>query len=178
MRCIHGKLKRVCLYCYQDEISRRKNMSCCCNNKSNVKVKKLVPEAIMPKYAKDGDAGADICAVNSAFIPAGGTHIVKTGLSIELPDGYEAQIRSRSGLAAKKSVFVLNSPGTIDCGYRGEICVILHNAGSEDFVIEVGDRIAQMVIKKVNQFNFVEVDELSNSERGEGGIGSTGIKTK
>jgi dUTP pyrophosphatase len=102
--------------------------------------------------------------------------IVKTGIFIELPIGYEAQVRPRSGLAFKKGVTVLNSPGTIDADYRGEVGVILVNLSSDDFAIEDGERIAQMVIAKHEQAQWVEVEELDESERGPGGFGSTGLK--
>ena len=102
--------------------------------------------------------------------------IIKTGLFIELPVGYEAQVRPRSGLAFKKGITVLNSPGTIDADYRGEIGVILVNLSSEEFVIEDGERIAQMVIAKHEQANWIEVEILEETERGVGGFGSTGIK--
>lgn len=102
--------------------------------------------------------------------------LIKTGLFIALEDGYEAQIRPRSGLAYKKGITVLNSPGTIDADYRGEIGVILVNLSNEDFVVEDGERIAQMVIAKYEQANFVEVTELNETKRGTGGFGSTGTK--
>jgi dUTP pyrophosphatase len=102
--------------------------------------------------------------------------IVKTGLFIELPIGYEAQVRPRSGLAAKKGITVLNSPGTIDADYRGEIGVILVNLSNEPFTIENGERIAQLVIAKHERANWEEVDELSETERGAGGFGSTGVQ--
>ena len=102
--------------------------------------------------------------------------LVKTGLFIELPTGYEAQVRPRSGLAYKKGITVLNSPGTIDADYRGEIGVILVNLSAEEFIIENGERVAQMVIAKHEQANWVEVETLEVSERGAGGFGSTGVK--
>ena len=158
-------------------------MSCNCQTKELVvKVTKLNEDAILPKYAKEGDAGADICAIEDIELNINETKIVKTGLAIELPVGYEAQIRSRSGLAAKNSIFVLNSPGTIDEGFRGELCVILHrtanyysNPGPNVFKIKKGDRIAQMVIKPVEQATFTVVESLSDSERGTGGFGHTGV---
>jgi dUTP pyrophosphatase len=107
--------------------------------------------------------------------PSGRT-LVKTGLFIELPEGYEAQVRPRSGLAYKKGITVLNSPGTIDADYRGEIGVILVNLSAEEFIIENGERVAQMVISKHEQANWVEVEDLEVSERGAGGFGSTGVK--
>ena len=105
-----------------------------------------------------------------------GRTLVKTGLFIELPEGYEAQVRPRSGLAYKKGITVLNSPGTIDADYRGEIGVILVNLSSEEFIIENGERVAQMVIAKHEQAKWVEVESLEDSERGAGGFGSTGVK--
>jgi dUTP pyrophosphatase len=105
-----------------------------------------------------------------------GRTLVKTGLFIELPEGCEAQVRPRSGLAYKKGITVLNSPGTIDADYRGEIGVILVNLSSEEFIIENGERVAQMVIAKHEQAKWVEVESLEDSERGAGGFGSTGVK--
>jgi len=137
---------------------------------------KLTNGAIMPEYKKRGDAGADLYSVEDVVIPSMERRIVKTGLYFEIPNGYEVQIRSRSGLAAKHGVFVLNSPGTIDSGYRGEIMVILQNLGKEDFVVNKGDRIAQMVVSAVDYMWFTEVEEVSDTERGSGGFGSTGVK--
>ena len=128
----------------------------------------------LPKYAKHGDAGMDICSAEDTHIPAFGWKAVPTGIYIELPEGYECQIRSRSGLAFKFGIQVLNSPGTIDSGYRGEIKVILKNSDHRPFQIEKGDRIAQMVFAPVTTAIFTEVAELSDTERGEGGLGSTG----
>ena len=141
----------------------------------NVKVKKLDEAAIVPTYAKAGDAGADLYALENKTVFPGDTKLIKTGIAIELPDGYEAQVRSRSGLALKKSVHVLNSPGTVDQTYRGDVGVILRNDGKEPFCIIAGDRIAQMVVKPVLQATFDVVNELSETDRGEGGFGSTGV---
>jgi dUTP pyrophosphatase len=102
--------------------------------------------------------------------------LVKTGLFMAIPAGYEAQVRPRSGLAFKKGITVLNSPGTIDADYRGEVGVILVNISEEDFVVEDGERIAQLVVAKCEQAEFIETSELSETERGEGGFGSTGVK--
>ena len=132
----------------------------------------------LPNYETNASAGMDIRANISEPItlkPLGRT-IVKTGLFIELPIGYEAQVRPRSGLAAKKGVTVLNSPGTIDADYRGEIGVILVNLSSEDFVIENGERIAQIIIAKHERATWEQVTALSETTRGEGGFGSTGVK--
>lgn len=143
-----------------------------------LKIKKLSEEAIIPVRQHDGDAGMDICSIEDTIISPNTTKLVKTGLSMEIPYGYEIQVRSRSGLAAKKSVFVLNSPGTVDCQYRGEICVVMHNLGKEDFEIHKGDRIAQIIMNKVEMCSCEEVKELSETIRGEGGFGSTGVSKK
>lgn len=133
----------------------------------------------LPQYETAQSAGLDL----KAFLPEGPITLkpiqrgmVKTGLFMELPAGFEAQIRPRSGLALKKGITVLNSPGTIDADYRGEICVILINLGSEDFVINDGERIAQMVIARHEQAQMIEVTELTDTQRGAGGFGHTGTK--
>lgn len=131
----------------------------------------------LPKYETEASAGMDLRANLTEPItlkPLERT-LVKTGLFMELPIGYEAQVRPRSGLALKKGITVLNSPGTIDADYRGEIGVILINLSSEDFVIENGERIAQLVIAKYEQAEFIEVNQLSETTRGAGGFGSTGV---
>jgi dUTP pyrophosphatase len=117
----------------------------------------------------------DVCSVDQLEIPAGGRQLVKTGLVIILPTGYEAQVRSRSGLALKYGVSVLNSPGTIDEGYRGEVGVILANFGDQPFVVKPGDRIAQIVVSPVQQAEIVETQEIDSTDRGAGGFGSTGV---
>ena len=131
-----------------------------------------------PEYATSQSAGLDLRAnlTEAITLKPLGRALVKTGLFIELPIGYEAQVRSRSGLAYKKGITVLNSPGTIDADYRGEIGVILVNLSEEEFIIENGERVAQMVIAKHEQANWVEVITLEDSERGAGGFGSTGVK--
>lgn len=132
----------------------------------------------LPDYETLLSAGMDLRAVLDAPITIGSLDrvLIKTGLFIALPKGYEAQIRPRSGLAYKKGITVLNAPGTIDADYRGEIGVILVNLSKEDFKIENGDRIAQMVISKYERVHFKEVEVLSETERGSGGFGSTGVK--
>jgi len=133
---------------------------------------------VLPHYETIASAGMDLRSSISEPItlkPLERT-IVKTGLFIELPIGIEAQVRPRSGLAAKKGITVLNAPGTIDADYRGEIGVILVNLSNEDFIIENGERIAQLVIAKHERVDWVSVDELSETTRGEGGFGSTGLK--
>ena len=140
-----------------------------------LKVRRLVPEAILPAYAHGPleDAGMDLCSVVDAVLEPGVPQAVATGLSIELPPGYEAQVRPRSGLAFKHAITVPNSPGTIDPGYRGEVKVILLNLGKAAYAISKGDRIAQMVIAKYEGVELVETD-LSETARGEGGFGSSG----
>ena len=132
----------------------------------------------LPKYETPGSAGLDLRSnlTDNVIIPVGKHLLVSTGLFIQLPNGYEAQIRPRSGLAAKFGITVLNSPGTIDADYRGEIAVNLINLGDKDFEISNGDRIAQMVINKIEQINFESVLFLDETERGTGGFGSTGRK--
>ena len=132
----------------------------------------------LPHYETIASAGMDLRAnIDEAITlkPLDRT-IVKTGLFIELPIGFEAQVRPRSGLAAKKGITVLNAPGTVDADYRGEIGVILVNLSNEDFMIENGERIAQLVIAKHERAEWIEVEALSETSRGEGGFGSTGVK--
>lgn len=139
-----------------------------------IKVKKLVDSAELPRYAHPGDAGLDLFAVADSVLEPGCAGLIKTGISIELPSGTEAQVRPRSGLALKHSVTVLNSPGTIDEGYRGEVGVIMINHGREPFHVEKGMKIAQMVVKPVFTVEVVEAGALSDTSRGHGGFGSTG----
>ncbi|MED1469312.1 dUTP diphosphatase [Bacillus salipaludis] len=141
----------------------------------NVKVKLMNDDARIPYRAHEGDAGLDLFSIEEKIIKAGEAGLVRTGLQIELPKGTEAQIRPRSGLALKHAITVLNSPGTIDEGYRGEIQIILINHGKEDFKIEKQMRIAQMVIAPVLRVNLIETENLSDSVRLEGGFGSSGI---
>lgn len=132
----------------------------------------------LPHYETDASAGMDLRANNETPIllkPLERT-IVKTGLFIELPVGFEAQVRPRSGLAAKRGITVLNAPGTVDADYRGEIGVILVNLSNEDFTIEKGERIAQLIIAKHERIHWEETEQLSETTRGEGGFGSTGVK--
>lgn len=133
------------------------------------------PELI-PKYAKPGDAGADLKASGAGSIAPGGRALVPTGIQIALPDGYVGLVHPRSGLAVKHGITVLNTPGTIDSGYRGEIQVPLLNTSDEEFVFERGERIAQLVIQSFEKAEFVEVERLPGTERGEGGFGSSGRK--
>jgi dUTP pyrophosphatase len=130
---------------------------------------------LTPKYANPGDAGADLVASESKYIFAGTTSIVSTGVSVAIPDGYVGFITPRSGLAAKYGITVLNTPGTIDSGYRGELKVIMHNSSTSDYAVTKYDRIAQLVILPVEKAVFDLVDSLDDSVRGEGGFGSTGV---
>lgn len=134
--------------------------------------------ATPPTYGSAGASGFDLRANNEddITIPVGGTVLVPTGLHMAIPAGFEMQVRSRSGLAAKNGVFVLNTPGTVDSDYRGEVKVILHNAGTEPFTVQTGDRIAQGVICPVVHAVWNVVESLDLSDRGEGGFGSTGVK--
>jgi dUTP pyrophosphatase len=143
-----------------------------------IQIKKLSTSVSIPKYETSGSSGMDIAAQieKNIIINPGEKAIVTTGFAVSIPRGYEVQIRPRSGLAAKKNITVLNTPGTIDADYRGEIKVILINLGKEIFVIENGERIAQMVVCPIVQANLEEVKELSDTERGSGGFGSTGTK--
>jgi dUTP pyrophosphatase len=128
----------------------------------------------LPAYATAGAAGLDLRAAAAVTLKPGARALVPTGLAIALPDGYEAQVRPRSGLAVKHGITVLNAPGTIDADYRGEIQVPLINHGQDDFVIARGERIAQMIIARVEQVELVEVDALDGTARGVGGFGSSG----
>ena len=145
---------------------------------TKIQIKKLSNSVSTPKYETSGSSGMDIAAhiENNIIINPGEKALVSTGLSVAIPKGYEIQIRPRSGLAAKKNITVLNTPGTIDADYRGEIKVILINLGKEKFTIENGERIAQMVVCPVVQANLEEVIELPNTLRGSSGFGSTGTK--
>lgn len=142
-----------------------------------VKIKLLNGNAKCPFYATLGSSGLDLCSssIDDIIVKPFSRVLVSTGLSIEIPLGMEAQVRSRSGLALKSGVIVLNSPGTIDSDYRGEIGVILMNLSNEDFVVKCGMKIAQMVFQKVEKIDIEIVEELSHTIRGDGGFGSTGV---
>jgi dUTP pyrophosphatase len=145
---------------------------------TKILIKRLSKEVSLPRYETKGSSGMDIAAFISADInlEPGKSVIVPTGLSVDIPNGFEIQIRPRSGLAAKKSITVLNTPGTIDADYRGEIKVILINLSNEKFIIEKGLRIAQMVVCPIIQAKLEEVSELDDTVRGKGAFGSTGLK--
>ncbi len=145
---------------------------------TKILIKRLSKQVILPKYETVGSSGMDLAASNEFLIKIepGKTAIVPTGISLAIPKGFEVQIRPRSGLAAKKSISVLNTPGTIDADYRGEIKVILINLGKEVFEVEKGLRIAQMVVSPVIQVKLEEVENLNETGRGKGGFGSTGTR--
>ena len=141
-------------------------------------IKKTNKEVITPKYKTDGSSGVDLSAFleKKVVIKPNSSELIPTGLQVAIPEELEIQIRPRSGLAAKESIGVLNSPGTIDSDYRGELKIILFNHGKEDFIINNGDRIAQMVLVPIVKMEFEEVDSLPDTVRGQGGFGSTGKK--
>jgi len=141
-----------------------------------VKIKSLHKDFKMPVQAHAGDAGFDLvyCGEEDILLRRGQREMISCGFAMELPYGWEAQVRSRSGLAAKNGVVVLNSPGTIDCAYRGEVKVVLYNSDISDYMISHGDRIAQLVVAKTPTVSFEEVEELTETDRNEGGFGSTG----
>tara|TARA_B110001452_G_C15029335_1_gene359709 strand:+ start:112 stop:552 length:441 start_codon:yes stop_codon:yes gene_type:complete len=145
---------------------------------TKILIKRLSKEVSLPKYETSGSSGMDLAAnINTIInIDPGKSAIIPTGLAVSIPKGFEIQVRPRSGLAAKKRVSVLNTPGTIDADYRGEIKVILINLGNETFVVEKGIRIAQMVVSPVVQVELEEVNDLDETIRGIGGFGSTGNK--
>ena len=140
-----------------------------------LRFRKIHPDAALPSYAHPSDAGMDVRSVDDLTIAPGKRALVHTGLVMLLPPMYEAQVRPRSGLALKSGVTVLNTPGTIDSGYRGEVGVILANFGDADFPVKKGDKIAQIVIAPVTQPEIVETTEVDETDRGAGGFGSTGV---
>jgi len=141
-------------------------------------IKKTSKEVITPKYKTDGSSGVDLSAFldKEVVIKPNRLDLIPTGLQVAIPEDFEIQIRPRSGLAAKESIGILNSPGTIDSDYRGELKIILFNHSNKDFIINNGDRIAQMVLVPILKIEFEEVDRLPNTVRGHGGFGSTGRK--
>ena len=145
---------------------------------AKIQIKRVSEKVLIPKYETEGSSGMDIAAYieKNITIEPGDKALIPTGFTLSIPKGYEVQIRPRSGLAAKKNISVLNTPGTIDSDYRGEIKVILVNFGKKKFVVENGTRIAQMVVCPVVQVTLQEVKNLSETKRGPGGFGSTGTK--
>jgi dUTP pyrophosphatase len=147
------------------------------SDKIEIRIKRLNHGAglPLPSYATAGAAGMDVCAAENLTLKVGKRHAVATGFAFAIPDGFEVQVRPRSGLALKHGITCLNTPGTIDSDYRGEVKVILANLGDEDFAIARGDRIAQLVVAPVTQGTMIEVEALDDTARGAGGFGSTGV---
>jgi dUTP pyrophosphatase len=138
-----------------------------------IKIKRLDESLPLPVYQTEGSSGLDLYASEDCILASGSFRTVPTGVALEIPYGYEGEVRARSGLASKFGIGVLNSPGTIDSDYRGEIKVILFNFGKKDFEIKKGNRIAQLVVNKVEKVNLMEADELNTTKRENGGFGST-----
>jgi len=138
-----------------------------------IRVKRLDEELPLPSYQTDGSSGLDLYSSENCILPKGDFRMIRTGIALEIPPGYEGEVRARSGLAAKFGIGVLNSPGTIDSDYRGEVKVILFNFGKEDFEIKKGKRIAQLVFARVEKAVLLEKDELDSTKRENGGFGST-----
>jgi len=147
------------------------------NKMLKIKIQKISEDAIIPSYAHSDDAGMDLFSIKDYILKPGHRCLVKTGLKMEVPNGYEAQIRPKSGLTLRDGITVLNTPGTIDAGYRGEIGVIVINHSSKPYKIEKGQKIAQMVFNKIEKAKFVS-EKLGKTKRGEGGFGSTGLSKK
>lgn len=145
-------------------------------SKLKVLIKRLDPSVPLPRYAKGGDAGADLVTTKDFILTPGERALIPTGISLALPDGYVALVHPRSGLAMKHGVTLVNTPGTIDAGYRGEIaCILINHDPKESISFKKGDRIAQLLIQQVEKAEFIEVEELPGSGRGSGGFGSTGV---
>ncbi|MFP6252778.1 dUTP diphosphatase [Helicobacter pylori] len=140
-----------------------------------IKIQKIHPNALIPKYQTEGSSGFDLHAVEEVTIKPHSVGLVKIGICLSLEVGYELQVRTRSGLALNHQVMVLNSPGTVDNDYRGEIKVILANLSDKDFKVQIGDRIAQGVVQKTYKAEFIECERLDETSRGGGGFGSTGV---
>ena len=139
-----------------------------------VAVRRLRPDAVLPQQAYEGDAGVDLAACEATVLAPGARAVIPTGLAVEIPDGYAGFVLPRSGLAARHGIGVVNSPGLIDAGYRGEIRVVLYNSDQEEpFAVEPGMRVAQLVVAPIASVRLVEVDELATSERGARGFGSS-----
>ncbi len=144
--------------------------------KIKIKIKKVHPEAIIPHYVHEGDAGMDVYSIEECTLNSQEIKLVKTGLAFEIPKGYEIQVRPKSGLALKHGITLTNSPGTLDSGYRGELGVILQNEGKNTYEVKKGEKIAQIVLAKYEEAEIEEVNEISETSRGDGGFGSTGLK--
>ncbi len=143
---------------------------------AKIRIKKIRDNAVTPHYEHDGDAGMDLYAVEDFTLRPGQRELIPTGFQVEVPKGYEMQIRPKSGLALKHGITVLNTPGTVDSCYRGEVGVIMLNASDRDYEVKVGEKVAQAVIAKVEKAVIEEVEDLTQTQRGSGGFGSTGRK--
>jgi dUTP pyrophosphatase len=143
---------------------------------NRIKIRRLSPKSRLPRYETEGSAGMDVCAMlaEPVVILSGERTRIPTGFALEIPEGFEAQVRPRSGLAFKQGLTVLNAPGTIDSDYRGEVAIVLVNLGDQPVVINDGDRIAQLVFAPITRVQLEETDVLSETDRGTGGFGSTG----
>ncbi|MGB9674569.1 MAG: dUTP diphosphatase [Nanopusillaceae archaeon] len=139
-----------------------------------IKVKKLDSKAIIPRYASEGSSGLDLYSIEECRVNPGEIKLIPTGISIEIPDGYEGQIRPRSGIASKYGITIINTPGTIDSDYRGELKLAIINLSKTPYSIHIHDRLAQLVISPVVKVDIEEVNELSETQRGKNGFGSTG----
>ena len=146
------------------------------HERMDLKVKLNSPDAKMPEYKKPGDSGMDVSSIENYILKPGEIKGISTGLSFEIPENYEIQVRPRSGLAIKHGITVLNTPGTIDSAFRGEVVCILINHGNKDFPISIGDRVAQIVLCPITKAYLIVSEELDETERGAAGFGSTGIK--
>ncbi len=139
-----------------------------------IKVLKIKENAKVPQIAHEGDAGFDVHSTERYVLKPGERAAISSGIKLEIPFGYECQVRPRSGLALKHGISVINTPGTIDATYRGEVNIILINHGNEDYIVNEGDKVAQLIFKKLEEVNLKEVKEINQTKRGEGGFGSTG----
>jgi dUTP pyrophosphatase len=175
-RMIEAARRLMCdkfsVLCTLEELNEREEL----RMKVNVRIKRLNEDAVIPQYQTEGAAGFDLHASHSVVIPVGEHRLIKTGIAVELPPDFEMQIRSRSGLALKHGIQA--HFGTIDHDFRGEIGVILFNFGGQPFKVEKNDRIAQAIIAKFEKAQFTIVEELSQTNRGTGGFGSSGVKTR
>jgi len=148
------------------------------NTKIKIKIKKINPEAIIPHYSHEGDAGMDVYSCEDNSINPNERKLISTGLSFEIPRGFEIQVRPKSGLALNSGITVLNTPGTLDSGYRGELKVILFNTSKNTYDVKKGEKIAQIVLARYEEAEIEEASELTQTTRAEGGFGSTGLTKK
>ena len=148
------------------------------NTRIKIKIKKINPEAIIPHYSHEGDAGMDVYSVEDSVIKFNERKSISTGLAFEVPRGFEIQVRPKSGLALNNGITILNTPGTLDSGYRGELKVIIFNTSNQSYQVKKGEKIAQIVLARYEEAEIEETNELSQTKRAEGGFGSTGLTKK